>query len=354
MNYKVLTTQQSYEWSCVLKRLPEFSQDIYYTPEYYRLYENYGDGEAFCFVFEKNGMIALYPFLKNSVNVLGFQLDDEYFDIQGAYGYNGVMSSSDDKDFVADFFKCFTDFCTDNKIIAEFTRFHPIYGNHIFSKDHMQVLFDRKTVYIDLDHLNYEEIFRNYKPTTREQIRKARNRYQVDVKITKNEISNVNKVYEIYCETMNAVHSDHYHYFSREYFHQLLSDVNSTLFTCYYDGNPIAVSVVLEGHSGIHGHLVGVRPEFKKLSVYSLIYDANIRYGLEKKFRYFHFGGGATNRSDDTVLKFKQNFSKTYSDFFIGKRIHRKVVYDDVIQQWENANPIKREKLNHILLKYRY
>ena len=96
MNYKVFSLQDKEEWNNLLKKLPTKQQDIYYTPEYYSLYENYGDGKAQCFVFEKEGEIALYPFLINSINQLGYELDNEYFDIQGAYGYNGVVSSSYD------------------------------------------------------------------------------------------------------------------------------------------------------------------------------------------------------------------------------------------------------------------
>jgi hypothetical protein len=46
--------------------------------------------DAKCFVYQKGSNITLYPFLINSVNALGYNLDKEYFDIQGAYGYNGV------------------------------------------------------------------------------------------------------------------------------------------------------------------------------------------------------------------------------------------------------------------------
>lgn len=354
MNFKLLTTEQSEDWQKELNRLPNFLQDVYYTPEYYKLYENYGDGQAFCFVFENNGKIAIYPFLLNSVNNLGYGLDDDFSDIQGAYGYNGVISSSDDKAFSADFYKCFSDFCVEKNIIAEFTRFHPIYGNHVFSNDFMKVDFDRKTVFINLEGSNYGEIFRNYKPTTREQIRKAQNRYEIDVQVTKNDASNVSVVYEIYYETMQAVESDSYHYFNLKYFHQLLTNGRSILFTCYYQGIPIAFSIVLEGRSGIHGHLVGVRQEYRKYSVYSLIYDANIRYGLENKFRYFHFGGGATNRDDDSLLKFKQNFSNVNSGFYIGKRIYNDYIYREVVRQWEEKFPEKKEKYKSIFLKYRF
>ncbi|HHX69034.1 MAG TPA: GNAT family N-acetyltransferase, partial [Gallicola sp.] len=62
MNYKVYNLNQKDKWNYFFKLLPIEQQDIYFTPEYYELYENNGDGKAQCFVFEENDEIALYPF----------------------------------------------------------------------------------------------------------------------------------------------------------------------------------------------------------------------------------------------------------------------------------------------------
>lgn len=49
MNYRVLSLSDKAEWTRCLSKLPIEQQDIYYTPEYYSLYENYGDGNEQCF-----------------------------------------------------------------------------------------------------------------------------------------------------------------------------------------------------------------------------------------------------------------------------------------------------------------
>ena len=53
MSYKVLTLDEKEEWSKLLEKLPVDQQDIYYTPDYYELYEKNGDGKAICFVLKK-------------------------------------------------------------------------------------------------------------------------------------------------------------------------------------------------------------------------------------------------------------------------------------------------------------
>ena len=79
--YRILTLSEKDEWSKLLDKLPIEQQDIYYTPDYYELYERNGDGKAMCFVYEKNDDVALYPFLIKCINNLGYELDEEYFDI---------------------------------------------------------------------------------------------------------------------------------------------------------------------------------------------------------------------------------------------------------------------------------
>ena len=39
MSFKVLTLNEKEEWLTLLKKLPLNQQDIYYTPEYYEIFE---------------------------------------------------------------------------------------------------------------------------------------------------------------------------------------------------------------------------------------------------------------------------------------------------------------------------
>ena len=58
MTYRVLTINEKEEWSRLLEKLPVDQQDIYYTPDYYKLYERNGDGTAMCFVYRSVDDIA--------------------------------------------------------------------------------------------------------------------------------------------------------------------------------------------------------------------------------------------------------------------------------------------------------
>ena len=185
---KLLSLKNKAEWSDYLSKLPDSMRDVYYSPEYYDLWEKNEGGKAFCFVFEDGNDLALYPFLLNRINDLGYKLQESYYDIQGAYGYNGVVYSSDDLDFIRRFYNSFEKFCKSNNIIAEFTRFHPILENNKFSENFFDVIYDRQTVYIDLSQ-KYDYIYKNYTRSAKQNLQKA---VVADLKNTvyKNNINN--------------------------------------------------------------------------------------------------------------------------------------------------------------------
>jgi predicted N-acyltransferase len=145
----------------------------------------------------------------NSIRSLDIvEFDREYFDIQGAYGYNGVVSSCHDGDFIKAFHTCFDEFCRKQNIVAEFMRFHPIIENVEFSKDYMTVIKDRQTVFIDLTE-DYDTISGNYKASNRKKIRKALKR---DLQIRySNDEESFKAFYRLYTETMDNASADDYY-----------------------------------------------------------------------------------------------------------------------------------------------
>mgnify|MGYP001201322540 CR=1 FL=1 len=348
-----LGLENAREWSQFLNRLPIDKQDIYYTPEYYKLYEELGDGLAKCFVFQKGEDIAIYPFLMNEINVLGYDIDRKYFDIQGAYGYNGVVSTTEDGFFVDEFYGAFNEYCKKNNIIAEFTRFNPLIGNKVFSEKHLNVIFDRKTVYIDLK-TDYEIIFKNFQTTTRKQIKRTTNRYKIEVKCFEKDINQLDTFLSIYHTTMDRVESVQYLYFNRDFLKNLIEKTQNVCFIAYYEGVPIGAIIALYNQYYIHGHLGGALFGYLPMSPYSLLYSEMIKYGQKKGCRFLHVGGGTTSKPDDSLLKYKLNFSDTTLDFFIGKKIHNKEIYDLVVGRWEEQNSQKKELFKNLLLKYRY
>lgn len=352
MNYKVLSLKETDQWKSFLKQMPDDQQDIYYTPDYYSLYQNMGDGNAQCFVFEKNGEIALYPFLINSVNDLGYCLDRNYFDIQGAYGYNGIITSTYNEDFKYAFYKTFSEYVNDSAIIAEFTRFHPLLKNKAFSQANCDIVFDRHTVYLDIKK-PVDEIFRSFQRTTRKQINRGKNKFNIEVRIY-NSKCDIDEFYSVYRETMDRIGSVDYLYFSREYFKELVAKVPSIITSAYIEDQLIASIIWIKGKHIFHGHLGGAKTKYLHYSLYSILYYEGLLQAKREGMQMIHFGGGATNDPNDNLLKYKLHFSKTKADFFIGKKVHNDQIYNKVVSEWNSRFPEKTEKYKNFLLKYRY
>mgnify|MGYP001185914281 FL=1 len=356
MNYKVLSLHEKAEWNEYLSKIHLEEKDIYFTPEYYEIYEKNGEGIAHCFIYENSKDVALYPFLVNPIKVLGYTLEDEYFDIQSVYGYNGILTNSFSSNFIEEFYKSFNAYCLENNIIAEFIRFHPIFNNYRFSINHIQVIFDRKTVALDLTQ-TYEDIWqKEYTSNNRNMIRKAEKKgYSCEV-ISSPTKDQIDKFSTIYLNSMNMVGADDYYLFNKDFFYNTYKYLNNYayLFNIVDVNNEITSSAIFF-HFGdfFHYHLSG-RTEMANNSVNNLLLDEAVKFAKEKGAKIFHLGGGRSSLPDDSLLKFKSNFSKTKLDFYIGKKIHNQQVYDEVIKQWEEKHPEKKEKYKNYLLKYRY
>jgi len=356
MDVTILDLSEKDKWNNYIKEFAAEKQDIYFTPEYYKLYEDYGDGKAQCFVFERGGDIAIYPYLVNSVNDLGYDLNKQYYDIQGAYGYNGVLTSTNERKFIEMFYDSFNNHCLNENIIAEFTRFHPLLKNYLFSEGFTQVIRDRSTIYLDLSK-SYEEIWENYYSSkNRNMIRKAQKK-QFSIRIIKEpNLDEIDSFIKIYQATMRKNNAEEYYYFNEEYFINTFRKLNSEaiLLEVVNTQNEVECTAIIfifgfYAHYNLSGRVL-----HSDNSVNNFILDEAIKYSINRGAKYFHFGGGTTSNMDDPLLKFKSNFSKDQSDFYIGKKIHNNDVYRNTIAQWEKKSPDKIEKYKNFILKYRF
>ncbi len=351
MLYKILDLSPKKEWNKYLYKLPINQQDIYFTPEYYELYEKNGDGKAQCFVFEEKGEIALYPFLINSINKLGYKLDEEYYDIQGAYGYNGVIASSYDEEFIKSFSEYFTKYCNQNNIIAEFTRFHPIIGNVKFSYNYMNVIYDRKTVYLEMVD-DYKHIWeKEYTSKNRNMIRKGRKSL---FSVIGQEVRELVEFKKVYLYTMKKIEAINYYNFNDEYFENLHFKNNIVINIYDKESKNLQCSMILmicENYA--HYHLSGRSENCTNNSANNFMLDEAVKYAINKGCKYFHFGGGISNLETDTLFKFKASFSKSKADFYIGKKINNVTIYQVVVNQWKQKYPLSYENNKNKVLGYR-
>lgn len=350
---EILGISDSARWNEVLESLPPSQQDVYFTPGYHALYERKGDGRAQCFIYRNKGSVALYPFLLNSVNELGYDLDDRYFDIQGVYGYNGIISSDYGPVFRNQFYHAFQQYLSQKNIIAEFVRFHPLIENHRFQPENDEIRENRKTVFLDLNGSEEEIWEKHYSSTNRNMIRKAR-KNGIMVELADSETS-YREFSAMYTETMKRVSASAYYFFDAGYFSdfRILMEGKHHLVTAKYEDTVIAGMLLTIHGDYANYHLSGRLPEHTHPGVNNLMLDYAVKLAKEKGCRYFYLGGGNSQEENDPLLKFKRNFSDSLKPFYISRKIHNETVYNRVVELWEKRYSGDPELLSGILLKYR-
>lgn len=333
----------SEKWNYYLSKLPTCCRDIYFTSQYYKLYELNGDGNGKLFIYNEGDRIVIYPFLMNEIK--GYGLRDKYYDIQTAYGYGGPITNCYEEKFLERFERNFIDYCKENNIIAEFIRFHPLINNERIFKENIEILHNRLTVYLDLKK-DLDIIWENeITSQNRNKIRKAR---RAGLQIKRSNDYEIFK--EIYEETMKKVNADGYYYFKNEYYEELINSNNTMLLNVEKDGLVVASAIFMIYGDYFHYHLSGSRKDYLKYAPNNILLWEAIKIAYDYGCKYFHFGGGLKDLEDDSLFKFKKNFSKNISNFYIGKRVHNPQVYNYLIEEWEKKN----NKKAGLLLQYRY
>lgn len=331
------------EWEALGPRL----DDIYYSSEYYALSSLVQEGEARCFRFSHRGMEAFYPFFK--VKIPGTDL----WDIQGAYGYNGISCRNYDSDFRKAFHQNFDAYCQDEGIVAEFSRFHPIFGNEAFSKGYLEVLNNRMTVAVDLAD-GYEKVWQqDYRAVNRNLIRKAQKGGLELVQWYEKE--DYVRFGALYRELMRQRGAQEFFLWPDAYFEAVYSlpEASRFLFLGFEEGRLTGGALFLAKGNLVHYHLAARDMGYAGLPVANAVLDAGIRNAAERGFRWVHLGGGLTNDEKDPLLLFKRGFSSDAFQFKVGTRIHRPADYNALVNEWERKNPDKAKAYAGYLLRYR-
>jgi len=354
VEYRVLYLSERKAWNEVLDRLDQAQRDVYFRPEYYALYDDGPDRQALCFVFEDREEIALYPFLKGRINALAYVgLDDDYYDLEGAYGYNGVASSSHSADFAARFYGAFGEFCRREKIVAEFTRFNPVLENQAFSAGHLIVERVKGNVVVDLSRSEEEIWSQGYEHSVRKNVNKA---LRHDLKVTTDEdASRLDEFLAIYHQTMERNKADDFYFFGPDYFAALARELSGRMafFFAEQDGQALSAELVLYSEKAAYSFLGGTFEQGLPLRANDFLKHHIILAMKRRGKDYFCLGGGRS--AEDGVFRYKKKFAKEGErDFYIGRKIHHPDVYQTVVSQWRRRFPRLAERCGQRLLCYRY
>lgn len=317
--------------------------DIYYDKQYASLYLKECE-ELFEFIYTDNAYTFYQLTIKRPILTIGeHSVDEGFYDLETPYGYGGIYVNTDNANFIENAFRAYCERCQKENIIAEFSRFHPF---NTFAQNHKNYfdmcIYDRDVVVVNLSH-SKEERWAGYTSNTRNILRKT------EKLLAFSECDDLENFQDIYYKTMQKNHADPFYFFDKNYFEKLISMKNVKLYKATYEKNVISMAFFMFGEDTVHYHLSANDYEFSTLNANYFVLENAFELSKKLSKKYFLLGGGTTSNQDDSLLKFKQKFSKEHKPFYITGKIFNQKKYDEYITLWQ------KQSINNIpyFLKYR-
>lgn len=305
--------------------------DIYWLSGYVKAFQIHGDGDPLLFYYQNAETRAINVVMKRDVALDAHFKDklipNTFFDFSSPYGYGGWLIDGKE---TAQLFIEYMQWCRENGIVSEFTRFHPVLENHIEVAGYYDIVTLGNTVTLDL--ASPEVIWANLTSQNRNKIRKAKKN---DVKIYHGHYPEIYEIFrEIYNSTMDKDNADEYYYFKNDFYKSILEELsqNAQVFYADYYGKIIAVSIMLMANGRMNYHLSGSLREYSNLApINLLLYEAAL-WGCANGCKTFYLGGGVGSK-DDNLYVFKKSFYRggNFHKFYIGKKIFNQEMYDQLV-----------------------
>lgn len=320
---QLYSLSQSVEWDAVVHSFSEY--DVYYLSGYVKAFYIHGDGDPFLLYYEGDGLRAIYVYMRRPTAIEG-----EY-DSVTPYGYGGVLFEGDaSEENKAAFWKDYLATMEQEHIVDNFVRYHPVLRNAEPMKFISNVIDLGKTIAMDL--ASPEVIWDNIHSKNRNMIRKAEKN---GIVIEHGQgLDLFEKFIEIYNATMDKDHAEEYYYFKLPFYESIHNDLrdNYEMFYAVYEGQIIAMSIMIFANGRMNYHLSGSNIEYRNLAPSNLLLYKAALWGNEQGFKTFHLGGGVGS-GEDNLYKFKAAFNKVSDyQFSIGKQVFNEIVYNKLVE----------------------
>lgn len=310
------------QWDEALK-LADHS-DFYHTYHYHHLSKQHNENPVLIKYHYQDNIILL-PLLLRPIE------DTDYSDATSVYGYAGVLTANNNKNFNhLNFKKELNNLFHTSKIVSVFSRLHPFLSyQETILYGLGQITSPGNVVYIDLtkslevQRLDYSRRLKTY-------LNKAEKNCYIEVGTTHKDL---NKFIELYYNNMKRVEANKYYFFSTNYFEQLLKseDFKTELLLCKLKETDeiISAGLFIKTDEIVQYHLSGTNELFEDLNPVKFLIDYSRIKATNEGFQFFNLGGGRSSK-DDSLFRFKSRFSKDIKPFKLWKYIVNPEVYQDL------------------------
>jgi len=353
---RIDTLNSNYNWLRLYNELPVDIRSVFFSPSYYQSYAEVDISEAECFwIYQDEQNFLFYPYIIKSINDLGYNLYDDYYDVSGAYGYNGPIGVVNDELFLKKYNSELKAHLLRKNVVTEFVRYCPIVGNQYFHTYPTQInALDN--VYIDLSRGMDWVWNESLEYGVRKAIKKGnsyglRTRLYVGDEINENYLK---QFYDIYTETMNRNDAESFYFFGIKFFHSITINLKGRVILAitYLEDTPISAELLLVDGELVYGFLGGTLGDYYKYKANTFQRFEIIKRLIDIGVKKYSIGGGASR--GDSIYAFKMTFAQQCkSRFYIGTQVHNEKIYKEIINQWEHQNLTDEIKNNFKLQRYR-
>jgi hypothetical protein len=322
------------------------SLDIYYQPGYLLCDAAMQKGDLEIFTIKSDdGKKWIYPYILTPI-----ALDETLLDIVAPYGYSGPFCN--DTTFFKEGENAFVDYISSKPVVSEFIRYHWLYNREKKCKFSVNCTNIHNRVIVVLDTKKpFEQIWtQSFSNTNRNVIKKIeKGDFLWRIKIF--EKADVSQFLKIYSETMNNASATDFYYFE-----SLIDNLKGKikLVTVEKEGICYSAALFFMTEEIATYYLSGRNVAFPQVSATNYLLGKMAEWCSVMGYKNINLGGGRTNSVNDSLFKFKKNFSKKNCDYYIGKRIHKPIVYEQLKELFiVKFGAEKYEKQKHFLQFYR-
>lgn len=309
--------------------------DVFFQPEYGKLYEQTEHGECKTFQYSTDTVKIQNVFIKRPVPWLvdGVQ----YYDVTTPYGYGGpvVVDGTATPESVKSFYDAWAECCRAEKIVAEFIRYHLFDNAELRDAFPGEVLHVTENVVRRLED-SMDDMWMEFEHKVRKNVKKAQNN---GLTVTTDGTGEQLEAFlDIYYKTMERNEAKSFYYFDRAYFQAIIDTLPGQFmfFHVWKDDVVVSTELVLCSEKYVYSFLGGTLDEYYPMRPNDLLKYEIIKWSKETGHQAFILGGGYG--ANDGIYKYKKAFAPGDDvPFYVGRKVWDEDAYRSLVEQRQKS-----------------
>jgi hypothetical protein len=288
-----------------------------------------GTKNLICFSYfsSKNNARVIMPGYLRPI-VIGEE-ETNYYDFITPYGYTGpIFSDNITQSDIKEFWKLIDQWYIDNHVITEFIRFNLFENQEHYSGEKFSTLHNIKGNIID-----EEDQWTAFNRKVRKNVNKAK-RENLTSRVYFLDISDIKiaEFHDIYIQTMKRRDTNESFLYSFQEFKRFINknEKHSAICTIYFKDIPISSELILISEDSIYSFLGGTDENYFDKRPNDFLKFEALNWARAQGKKYYILGGGYS--LEDGIFQYKKGFfPNDVVDFYTGRKILNKKVYDQLV-----------------------